>query len=340
VTSPGPVRPGRGQISHYETDVDSRMTTRSAATPRALADFAWLGLASLLNAAQLPHDAVPAGLLGAWKARDGGTLLLVEPTRVVVADAGRLSAKGIVGFGEGKLYLRSGLVEVWSVTRANGSLHAHHGAKAVDYDRLDRELPELTIRPRRLAEAKEPSAERKGQIQGELRARVKQDQDVRKPPFDTAKMAPVDAANTACLRALVAEVGWIDVARFGIQASGDAFLLLQHSEDLSLQLAVLPLIERDARAVKDFGQAYALLYDRTQVDLGLKQRYGSQIGADAKGNPVVFPLQDPAKVDAFLAELGLSALKDYLAVASKALFSGKPIRVAGDDDLEAATSSP
>jgi hypothetical protein len=307
---------------------------------RVVAGSGWLFVVSAVLAAAWPQEPVPAGLLGAWQSREGGEFLVIRPAEVVVFEAGRLSAKGVLGFGDGKLFLRSGLVEVWSVTPAGDSLRVTHGATTSGYRRLDREPPELTIRARPLGEAKAVSAERRSQVESELRARAKQDQAVRKPPFDPAPMAPVDAANTAYLRALVAEVGWVDTARFGAQAAGDAFLLLQHSGDLGLQLAALPFVEREARKVRDFGQAYALLYDRTQVELGHEQRYGSQIGTDAAGNPVVLPLEDPARVDAFLAELGLPPLKDYLGVASKVLFQGKAIRIAGDQELEAAGPQP
>ncbi len=316
------------------------MTRRSTAGPRrCLARAGWALVAFALTAA-LPRQPLPKDLLGAWKNQARDELLLIGPEEVVVSDDGHLAAKRVLGFGDGKLFLRSGLVEVWSVACAGGVLHVVHGTRAAAYGRLRQPPPALTIRARRLGDAVPVSPERRREIQDQLRARVQQDQAVRRPPFDLAKLAAVDAADAAFLGALVNQVGWIDAERFGLQASGDAFLLVQHSRDLPLQLAVLPLVEHDARRQKGFGQAYALLFDRTQVALGRRQRYGSQLDTDAAGDAVVLPLEDAAHVDALRAEIGLAPLQEYLDMTSKALLQGKPIHLAADDDLEAAEPAP
>jgi hypothetical protein len=122
----------------------------------------------------------------------------------------------------------------------------------------------------------------------------------------------VDADNTARLRELVRDVGWIDVDRFGPEASDAAFLIVQHSGNLALMLAALPRIELDVRRKLLDAQAYALLYDRVQVMLGEKQRFGTQLGHAADGSYVVMPLEDRARVDDFRREIGLFPLKQYL----------------------------
>ena len=96
-------------------------------------------------------------------------------------------------------------------------------------------------------------------------------------------------------------------------------------------IAVLPLIEKDARKFPDFAQPYTLLYDRVELDLGQKQRYGTQIHTGATGDPEVLPLEDPAHVDDFLKELKLPPLSEYLATASKYLYDNKPIKVHQED---------
>jgi hypothetical protein len=315
------------------------MTTRTfTAHPWRLAAPATVALTLLLAA--LPHETVPKQLLGVWKSRAGQDLLRIEPDQVTVATDGHLSKEAVLGFGAGRLYLRSGLVEIWSVALSQqGLLHVLRGSRSSDYERLTAEPPELTLRPCQLAIPGPVSPQRRSDLQTELRARVKEDQAVRRPPIDQTKLAAADDANGAYIRRLAGQLGWIDVERFGLQASGDAFLLLQHSRDLSLQLAVLPFVERDTEKHHDFGSAYALLFDRTQVNLGRKQRYGSQLDTDASGNPVVLPLEDPAHVDALRAELGLPPLKDYLDMISKAIPRSRPIRIAGDEDLAASDSA-
>ncbi len=150
-------------------------------------------------------------------------------------------------------------------------------------------------------------------IQAELHRRAELDQAVRKDPKRAAEMPSIDEDNTAYLAQLIAEVGWIDADRFGKVASIDAFLIVQHSGDLSLMMAALPGLERDAKPGQPMGEFYALLYDRLHLMLGERQRYGSQIGADEHGNLVVLPLEDPTHVDDRRRDVGLPPLREYTA---------------------------
>jgi hypothetical protein len=60
------------------------------------------------------------------------------------------------------------------------------------------------------------------------------------------------------------------------------------------------------------GEPYALLFDRTQLLLGEKQRYGTQVRHDFLGMPMAAPVEDPERIDALRAAAGLMPLKDYL----------------------------
>jgi len=146
----------------------------------------------------------------------------------------------------------------------------------------------------------------------ELDRRLEMDQAVRRDPKRQAEMPKVDADNTAYLLGLVKDYGWIDVQHFGAPASNAAFLLVQHSGNLPLMAAVLPLIREDVLAKRLDGQPYALLYDRLKLFTGEKQRYGTQIGTNEKGEMVVNALENRSKVDEFRKELGLPPLSTYL----------------------------
>ena len=151
-------------------------------------------------------------------------------------------------------------------------------------------------------------AEAVASIQAELRKRARKDQEVRRG--DQSAMQQVDADNTAWLKQTVVAHGWIDVARFGRQAADDAFLLVQHSGDLALMNAALPKIERDVKAGRLSSQNFALLYDRTEIMQGGKQRYGTQILKDEKsGDWVVGRLEDPERVDERRKAIGLGLLQ-------------------------------
>jgi hypothetical protein len=78
-------------------------------------------------------------------------------------------------------------------------------------------------------------------------------------------------------------------------------------------MATLPMIERDVRAGRVSAQNFAFLYDRLQIMLGGKQRYGSQIIRSPSGEWVVSRLEDPLRVDERRKEIGLGPLRDYLA---------------------------
>jgi hypothetical protein len=77
---------------------------------------------------------------------------------------------------------------------------------------------------------------------------------------------------------------------------------------------------------------YAILYDRLQLNLGCKQRYGRQVAKDSEGQPMVLPLEDASKVEQFRKEIGLPPLAEYLKLASEGLFSGKAIRMPRADE--------
>jgi hypothetical protein len=184
-----------------------------------------------------------------------------------------------------------------------------------------KETPEeLLLRPMKLGRPAELKEEQVKEIQRQLAKRLDADQELRRnmragpggvTKDDIAKMVKIDRDNTAYLKKLLGEVGWIDGGRFGKAAAGGAFLIVQHSGDLPMMLAAVPEIEKDVKAGKGDGQAFALLYDRTQLMLGGRQRYGSQVGS-ANGKFVVFPLEDRKKVDEHRKSLGMQPLEDYL----------------------------
>jgi len=92
---------------------------------------------------------------------------------------------------------------------------------------------------------------------------------------------------------------------------------VQHSGHIPLMLAALPPIEKDVKAKRLNAQPYALLYDRLQINLGEKQRYGSQLGSNESGELVLMPLEDPARVEELRKEIGIFSLSKYLKFFEK-----------------------
>ncbi|HEX6900447.1 MAG TPA: DUF6624 domain-containing protein [Thermoanaerobaculia bacterium] len=192
--------------------------------------------------------------------------------------------------------------------------------------------PDLTLSPIKLGHGAELPVKRVLEVQQELAARLKEDQAVRKDPSRRGEMGRVNAENGRFLRTLVEEVGWIDSRRFGRQTSADAVILLQHTMDIPLVSAVLPMIEQDFKAAGPGAELFAIVFDGLRIDLGQKQRFGTQVGEDLKGEPLVLPLESIEQVEAYRKELGLPPLKDYLAKASQVLYDGKPIRMPQPDE--------
>lgn len=148
-------------------------------------------------------------------------------------------------------------------------------------------------------------------VQVELAKRFKADQEVRIKKEAISKMIEVDKDNIEYLTKVVSIYGWINASRFGAEATEAAFYIVQHSNDNSLKLGILPYIEIDFKANKISGQKYAMLYDRIQLYFGRKQKYGTQLIIE-NGGPIVLTLVDKNKVEEFRKELGIPPLSKYL----------------------------
>ena len=299
--------------------------------PLVFVAILWLH-SPLLPALPQTEAALASSLSGAWQTADRSSAILIEEDRIITQENGRPVVRGIIDRKADHLILRrAGTKEIWKISLRDDLLNIDRGGVSTEFHRLSTVPPELELKPFPLGEAKALPPERIQEIQRELQERAARDQEVRRDPARQGEMAGVDSENTAYLKSLVQQIGWIDVPRFGSGTSVDAFLLLQHSGDLELKLAALSFIERDLKHTEG-SQSYALFYDRLQLDLGKKQRYGTQFRPDAEGNPYVLPLEDPARVDEFLKEIGLPPLEKYLSDASKILFKGKPIRLPRADE--------
>jgi hypothetical protein len=181
------------------------------------------------------------------------------------------------------------------------------------------------------------TAEAAQQVEGELGKRVRADQEAQKLHFvqlwgigaapsstvagpalpddlDTLNMVAIKAENTKFLKKLVTEMGWIDSRRFGSVAADYAFLLTQHSQDLPLMLAALPRIKEEVESRRLEGDTYALLYDRVQLLLGKRQLYGTRMGKDPAGQPIVLPTEFPETVDERRKSLGMNPLSEYVKI--------------------------
>ena len=284
-------------------------------------------------AAQEPAAEAPGPLLGCWRNVEQPKLLVrFEKERAIFQSEGRLRVFS-AGHESGRVSLYSrGRTNVlpWRIEEGRLVLETPTGPQA--WERIEGVPAELELKPHPLGEPDAVAPERVQAVSAELSKRREADQAVRTDPTRRGEMRKVDADNTAWLIGVIAELGWIDSRRFGASAANDAFLIVQHSGDLRLMLAALPEIERDVSARTLDPQPYALLYDRLQLNLGRKQRYGTQIGRNQRGDMVVLPLEDRERVEEFRKQIGLFPLSAYLDMFRRQ--SGKEVGFMDDDGSE------
>ncbi len=272
----------------------------------------------------------PVSLEGAWQDQaepdhllgfSGGKIIesqggsIVRVTKLLNVEGARLR---VCEFGE----------DAYPEARVEGDRLAWRESPegpVTEFRRLPAWQEVLDLQPLRLPEPKPLPFARVVEIQSELSRRLKQDQvTVRRRGTKIPGMAldsvalhqiQVSGENTAYLRSLVLEVGWIDVARFGYPTALAAFLIVQHSMDLPLMLAAIPGIEESTGSM-GLISAYPLLVDRTRLLQGERQIYGTQAGRQADGKPVVLPIVDRQNLDEIRGILGMipPTLVEYLRV--------------------------
>lgn len=148
------------------------------------------------------------------------------------------------------------------------------------------------------------------ELRTELLERAERDQTARKslPPAQRDQqweqvIAPLDRANTARMRQIVAEYGWPGYALAGTDGAHAAWLLVQHAP-AQFQEECLPLLEdavcRGDAAPRDL----AYLTDRVLMHRGEPQVYGTQYRV-MEGMLTLWTVREPEGLDRRRAALGL-----------------------------------
>jgi hypothetical protein len=135
-----------------------------------------------------------------------------------------------------------------------------------------------------------------------------------------ARMALLDSGNTTRVKEIVKRYGWPGPELVGADGTDAAFLLVQHSPDLALQKAMLPLVRRSFESGKLSASNYALLQDRVLTRAGKPQMYGTALEPWTGKEPVLYPIEDEANVDKRRAKIGLQPLREYLEFMKRLYF--------------------
>ena len=123
----------------------------------------------------------------------------------------------------------------------------------------------------------------------------------------------ISATINARMRAIIEQYGWPSSRLIGDDAEVAAWLLIEHSTDVELQRACLPLLEEAVACGEAYKCHLALLTDAVCVKSGQPQHYGTQFHV-CRGEPIPYPIADAPNVDLRRARLGLTEpFRDYLA---------------------------
>ncbi|MFI7345318.1 DUF6624 domain-containing protein [Streptomyces sp. NPDC049936] len=115
------------------------------------------------------------------------------------------------------------------------------------------------------------------------------------------------------------EYGWPTAGLVGEEAARAAWLIAQHADrQLDVQRRALQLMQQAVSAGVASPRELAFLRDRTLVNEGRKQVYGTQIAGVKDGAPVAWPCEEPERMDEFRVEVGIEPFDEYVAKFSMA----------------------
>ncbi|MFH8937742.1 DUF6624 domain-containing protein [Streptomyces griseosporeus] len=115
------------------------------------------------------------------------------------------------------------------------------------------------------------------------------------------------------LNEIMDRVGWPTADLVGAEAARAAWLIAQHADrQLDVQRRALALLEQAVSEGRAEARDLAFLRDRTLVNEGRPQIYGTQIAGVRDGAPVPWPCEDPDGVDARRAEVGIEPFEEYV----------------------------
>jgi len=110
------------------------------------------------------------------------------------------------------------------------------------------------------------------------------------------------------------EYGWPTAELVGEEAARAAWLIAQHADrQLDVQRRALRLMQQTVSAGSANLRELAFLRDRTLVNEGRKQIYGTQIAGVKDGAPVPWPCEEPERMDELRAEVGIEPFDEYVA---------------------------
>ena len=152
-------------------------------------------------------------------------------------------------------------------------------------------------------------------LAGEIERLAQADQAVRqRDGFDFQKMMETDARLAGPVREIFARYGVPTFEMVGPKAASDFVVMVQH-QSAEFRAQVLPQLKAAVNAGQADPGMYAMVYDRSQRDMGKDQLYGENLECRTGESLHETPILDEAHVNQRRAELGLVRLELYARLA-------------------------
>lgn len=122
----------------------------------------------------------------------------------------------------------------------------------------------------------------------------------------------LDKRNTERVKEIINEFGLLGASKIGVEGANNMYLLIQHADhDVAFQLQCLTLMQNMPEGEFE-KEDIAFLTDRTRVNQGLPQVYGTQF-RQKDGKHVPEPIEDEMNVDVRRTEMGMGTLAERIA---------------------------
>jgi hypothetical protein len=149
----------------------------------------------------------------------------------------------------------------------------------------------------------------------------------------TASIRPPDSAaaayqrtirtNFTYVKQILDKYGFPGYDLLGKESSGKYFLLVQHSDfDVAFQKRALSLMKKEVLKKNASGQSYSYLVDRTNLNEGKPQVYGTQVIMSRETE--LKPCIDLKNLDKRRKSVGLGPVKDYLEKCNDVFYQLNP----------------
>lgn len=150
-------------------------------------------------------------------------------------------------------------------------------------------------------------------LASEIKKMAEMDQDMRERHINEPEFwnPEIDIQNTERMREIIKQIGWPTISKVGVEASKDAWLLVQHADhDVGFQTECLDLMKQEPEGeVARHDIAY--LEDRIHVNNETPQVYGTQF--DQKdGKFIPQEIENEEEVNLRRAEMGLPTLEENI----------------------------